>query len=149
MCFLSIILEGANFFVFEKKNGRRISKVQGHSEEGKGGVSKTTSERGRYPIISFISIGLSKIKWNKCWNLVTVLSNFSVISSSNFYNGIFPIIVLILLQTWLQGLDPNLQWGEAALALYEKEVGPKPEKVCHLDFFSRACALRKIWNRNK
>ena len=22
-----------------------------------------------------------------------------------------------------------------ALALYEKEVGPKPEKVCHLEFF--------------
>ena len=48
------------------KNGGRIPKVQGHSEEGKGEVSKTTSERGRYPIISFISIGLGKIEWNKC-----------------------------------------------------------------------------------
>ena len=35
----------------------------------------------------------------------------------------------------LQGLDPKLSGYEAALALYEREVGPKPEKVCHFSFF--------------
>ena len=57
-----------------------------------------------------------------------------MVSLPNFRKGIFPIILFIILQTWLQGLDPNLQWGDAALALYEREVGPKPEKVCHHDF---------------
>ena len=31
----------------------------------------------------------------------------------------------------LQGLDPELSGYEAVLALYEREVGLKPEKVCH------------------
>ena len=35
----------------------------------------------------------------------------------------------------LQGLDPKLSRYEAALKLYEREVGPKPEKVCHFIFF--------------
>ena len=35
----------------------------------------------------------------------------------------------------LQGLNPELSGYEAALALYEREAGPKPEKVCHLGFF--------------
>ena len=127
MCFLLITVK--------IKNGRRISKVQQYPEERKGGVWKTTSKRGRYLIVFFISLKISKIEWNKCWNFVTVLSNFSMVSLPNFCKAIFPIILFIILQTWLQGLDPNLQWGEAALALYEKEVGPKPEKVCHFGFF--------------
>ena len=34
----------------------------------------------------------------------------------------------------LQGLDPNLGAYQAAVALYEKEEGPQPEKVCHFGF---------------
>ena len=40
----------------------------------------------------------------------------------------------MLLKILLQGLDPNLQGHQAALALYEKEVGPKPKKVHHFGF---------------
>ena len=43
----------------------------------------------------------------------------------------FPSIVLLDI---LWGLDPELSSYEAALALYEREVGPKPEKVCHFFF---------------
>ena len=35
----------------------------------------------------------------------------------------------------LQGLNPKLSRYEAALALYEREAGLKPEKVCHFVFF--------------
>ena len=40
----------------------------------------------------------------------------------------------MFLKILLQGLDPGLSGYEAALALYEREVGPKLEKVCHLAF---------------
>ena len=49
-----------------------------------------------------------------------------------------------ILKTWLQGLDPNLGWSEAALVLYEKEVGPKPEKVCHFEIFSSMCSQENL-----
>ena len=42
----------------------------------------------------------------------------------------------------LQGLDPSLIGYEAALALYEREVGQKPEKVCH--FFSSTWFWKKV-----
>ena len=42
----------------------------------------------------------------------------------------------------LQGLDPNLTSYEAALALYKREVGQKPEKVCH--FFSSTWFWKKV-----
>ena len=35
----------------------------------------------------------------------------------------------------LQGLNPGLSRYEAALALYEREAGLKPEKVHHFVFF--------------
>ena len=44
----------------------------------------------------------------------------------------------------LQGLDPRLSGYEAALALYDREAGPKPEKVCHLFFFEHV-VLMECW----
>ena len=41
----------------------------------------------------------------------------------------------------LQGLDPKLSGYEAALRLYEREVGPKPEKVCHFVFFKHVLLM--------
>ena len=79
-----------------------------------------------------------------CDGSATFQRGFSI----NFCKGTLPIILFIIWQTCLQGLDPNLRFGEAALALYEKEVGPQPKKVRHLEFF-RARVLRKIWNRIK
>ena len=38
------------------------------------------------------------------------------------------------LKILLQGLDPSLSGYEVALALYEREEGPRPENVCHLVF---------------
>ena len=40
----------------------------------------------------------------------------------------------MFLKILLQGLDPGLSGYEVVLALYEREAGPKPEKVCHLVF---------------
>ena len=34
----------------------------------------------------------------------------------------------------LQGLDPNLRGYQATVALYQKEEGPQPKKVCHFGF---------------
>ena len=34
----------------------------------------------------------------------------------------------------LYGLDLELSGYKVALVLYEREVGPKPEKVCHFSF---------------
>ena len=48
-----------------------------------------------------------------------------------------------ILKTWLQGLDPNLVWSEAALVLYE-EVGPKLEKVHHFEIFSSTCSQENL-----
>ena len=60
--------------------------------------------------------------------------NFSLISPSNFAVKFLSIILLIPLKILLQGLDPNLCAHQAAFTLYEKEVGPKPKKVCHFGF---------------
>ena len=46
----------------------------------------------------------------------------------------------------LQGLDPSLSSYEVALALYEREAGPKPEKVCH--FFFEHMALNGMLDKN-
>ena len=50
------------------------------------------------------------------------------------YGVISPMYLFIL----LQGLNPKLSGYKAALALYEREMGPKPEKVCHFVFFEHA-----------
>ena len=42
----------------------------------------------------------------------------------------------------LQGLNPGLNGYEAALALYEREAGPKPEKVCHFVFFKHVLLMK-------
>ena len=47
----------------------------------------------------------------------------------------------------LQGLDPKLSGYKAVLALYEREVGPKPEKVCHLVFFPSEHMLLKEFGK--
>ena len=44
----------------------------------------------------------------------------------------------------LQGLDPTLTSYEAALALYEREVGQKPEKLCHFFFQARSFFKKKV-----
>ena len=42
----------------------------------------------------------------------------------------------------LQGLDPSVSGYEAALALYEREAGPKPEKACHFVFFEHVVLMK-------
>ena len=53
----------------------------------------------------------------------------------------------MFLKILLQGLDPNLSGYKVALALYECEVGKKPEKLCHLVFLEHVL-FRKIWKRD-
>ena len=40
----------------------------------------------------------------------------------------------MFLKILLQGLDSGLSGYQAALALYERQAGKKPKKVCHLVF---------------
>ena len=41
----------------------------------------------------------------------------------------------------LQCIDPRLSGYKAALALYEREAGPKPEKVCHFVSFEHVLLM--------
>ena len=49
----------------------------------------------------------------------------------------------------LQGLNPGLSRYEATLALYEREAGPKPEKVCHFVFFEHVLLTELDKNMEK
>ena len=51
-----------------------------------------------------------------------------------FYSVIFSNCIDVSKTILLQGLDPNLRGYDAMLALYEREVGSQPKKVCHFVF---------------
>ena len=58
----------------------------------------------------------------------------------------------MFLKILLQGLDPGLSGYQAALALYDREMGKKPEKVCHLVFLEHMLLKefgKKTWKSNK
>ena len=61
--------------------------------------------------------------------------NYDLISLSNFAVEFFSNYILVLQKILFQGLDPNLRGYQAALALYKKEEGLQPKRVCHFDFF--------------
>ena len=68
--------------------------------------------------------------------------NYDLISLSYFaveFLQLYPSA----LKKLLQGLDPNLRGYQAALALYKKEEGPQPEKVCHFGFFFLSTCSQK------
>ena len=60
--------------------------------------------------------------------------NYDLIAFSSFYSVVSPIVSVFLKKILLQGLDPNLRGYDAMLALYEREAGPRPKKVCHFIF---------------
>ena len=113
------------------KHGQRPSKIQRYLELGKEGIQETVGERGKYLLVLSSRSKKQDFKPNGVGVFITNLAKiYHLISAQNLWYNLQLYHCFIL----LQGLNPVLSGYEAALALYEREVGPKPEKVCHLFF---------------
>ena len=93
-----------------------------------------------------ISLSSEDVKLQLSIGIITQTHTDFLISRQHLTPSSWLVVTESFLLKWvlilLLGLDPNTSWYEVVLQLYKREVGPRPEKVCHFFSLVIACGTK-------